>query len=148
MAKETNKLEDKLAAAEKRADAAEKREEDALNKLADQAKLKDDQAALAAEYEDLETEKAAFAREKRAMTTAAVHEADAHKAGVDRANKAAFARSEAERAERCEEPLTEEDRLELTELERRARTHGPEDQPSPAEMLKLGELRIRAKLGD
>ena len=110
------------------------------------------EAALAAEQEDLDTEKQAFEDEKKAGRTATKAEdpedPDAHKAGVDAANARAFKLAKKARAERCQVPLSEDDRVVKQDLERRCRTQGPDEQPSPAEMMQLGELRERARLGD
>lgn len=65
---------------------------------------------------------------------------------IDQANQAGFDKREKESAARCRIPLTEEERVLWQDLERRAKTHGFDEKPSPAEMLTLGEYRTRAKL--
>ena len=66
------------------------------------------------------------------------------RSAIDRANEQLFERNLAERAERCKVPLGEEERQELKAREAAARRPG--QSPPPVEMMRLGELRVRAKL--
>lgn len=107
-----------------------------------------DRAAFKAELDDFRAENTQLKREATKTVQDSVDALAAMRNKVDQANSAMFEKRKAESAERCKEPLSEYEREAWRELERRAKTYGFDDQPSPAEMATLGEYRIRAKIGE
>ena len=107
-----------------------------------------DRAAFKAELDDFRAENTQLKREATKTVQDSVDALAAMRNRVDQANAAMFDKRKAESAERCKEPLSETEREAWRDLERRAKTHGFDEQPSPAEMTTLGEYRIRAKIGD
>ncbi len=112
--------------------------------LKEQAEI--DRAAFKAELDDFRTENTQLKREATKTVQDSIDALTSMRNKIDAANQAMFEKRRRESAKRCKAPLSEPEREAWRELERRATTHGFDEQPSAGEMVTLGEYRIRAKL--
>lgn len=108
--------------------------------------MQTDREASADAIEEVRTENAALKKESKSQAQEVLDALATMRNNIDQANQADFDKREKESAARCRIPLAEEERVLWVDLERRAKTHGFDEKPSPAEMLTLGEYRTRAKL--
>lgn len=109
-------------------------------------KADEDRAAFKAELAKWGVENKELKREATKTVQDSVDALAAMRNKIDHANQAMFDKRIAESKKRCKKPLSDAEREEWRDLERRAKTPGMEEQPSPAEMSRLGEYRIRAKI--
>lgn len=102
--------------------------------------------ALEAKVSEMRAENIAAKKEATKAVQDSVDALTAMQNKVDSMNAQDLRKRTAERNARCKKPLSDTEREAWRELERRAKTTGFEEQPGPAEMVQLGEYRIRAKI--